>query len=248
MKTIKMETELKSMLRALFFIIAFLWIATSLCAQENKKVTVNVAGDIVSSYVWRGQYQVGSSIQPTLGVGIKNFSLTAWGSVDFTGKGNKEADLTAAYTFRNITLTATDYWWAGEGKNKYFHLDNHTTDHIYEAGITYLMPYNRFPLSLSCYTMIGGGDKKANGKQAYSTYMEANYPFTVKDVSMNAFCGFTPCDAAMYQTRGFAMTNIGVKASKNLRLSDSFSLPIYTQVIWNPNKEDVHFVFGVTLK
>lgn len=244
----KMETEIKTILRTLMFIIAFLWIATSICAQENKKINVNVSGEIVSSYVWRGQYQVGSSIQPTLGLVTKNFSLTAWGSVDFTGKGNKEADITATYNFRNITLSATDYWWAGEGKEKYFQLKNHKTDHIYEAGITYLFPCNKFPLSLSCNTMIGGGDKKDNGKQAYSTYMEANYPFNVNNVSLNAFCGFTPCDAIMYKTNSFAITNIGVKASKELHVSNTFSLPIYTQVIWNPNREDVHFVLGVTLK
>lgn len=248
METIKMENEMKTMLKALLFIIAFLWVATKVCAQETKSVNVNVSGDIVSSYVWRGQYQVGSSIQPTLGVATKNFSLTAWGSVDFTGKGNKEADLTAAYTIKNVTLSATDYWWAGEGREKYFQFDNHKTDHIYEAGITYLLPCNKVPLSLSCYTMIGGGDKKADGKQAYSTYMEANYPFSVNNVSLNAFCGFTPCDAAMYKTTGFAVTNIGLKASKDLHISNTFSLPIYTQVIWNPNREDVHFVLGVTLK
>lgn len=248
MKTMKMETEMKTILRTLMFIITFLWIATSICAQENKKIKVNISGDIVSSYVWRGQYQVGSSIQPTLGLETSNFSLTAWGNVDFIGKGNKEADLTAAYTFRNMTLSATDYWWAGEGKGNYFHLGNNKTDHIFEAGITYILPSNRFPISLSCYSMIGGADKKTDGKQAYSTYMEANYPFSVNNVSLNAFCGFTPCDAAMYQTRSFAVTNIGLKASKCLRISDTFNLPIYTQLIWNPNKEDVHFVLGVTLK
>ena len=27
----------------------------------------NIQGDLVSSYVWRGMYQTGASIQPTLG-------------------------------------------------------------------------------------------------------------------------------------------------------------------------------------
>ena len=45
----------------------------------------NVQGDLVSSYVWRGMYQTGASIQPTLGFSVGNFSLTAWGSTDFDG-------------------------------------------------------------------------------------------------------------------------------------------------------------------
>lgn len=239
---------MKTILRTLMFILAFLWIATNLCAQQNKKVTINLAGDVVSSYIWRGQYQVGSSIQPTLGIATNNFTLAAWGSVDFTGKGNKEVDFTATYSFKNISLSATDYWWGGEGRERYFHYNNHNTDHIFEVGITYLFPYNKFPLSISCYSMIGGADKRINGKQAYSTYMEANYPFTVNRLNVNAFCGFTPCDASMYKTNEFAFTNLGLKVSKDIRITDTFSLPIYSQIIWNPNKEDIHLVLGVTLK
>ena len=36
---------------------------------------LNVQGDLVSSYVWRGMYQTGASIQPTLGFSVGNFSL-----------------------------------------------------------------------------------------------------------------------------------------------------------------------------
>ena len=44
-----------------------------------------IQGDLVSSYVWRGFYQTGVSFQPTLGFGVGDFSLTAWGSTDFDG-------------------------------------------------------------------------------------------------------------------------------------------------------------------
>ena len=61
-----------------------------------------IQGDLVSSYVWRGFYQTGASFQPTLGFGVGDFSLTAWGSTDFDGVSSgegaaaKEIDLTAA--------------------------------------------------------------------------------------------------------------------------------------------------------
>lgn len=79
-----------------------LLLALNVCGQENvpaekkveKKVTsenhdadkVNfkVSADVVSSYVWRGAYNAGASIQPTLGMSAGNFSLTVWGSKEIS--------------------------------------------------------------------------------------------------------------------------------------------------------------------
>lgn len=47
--------------------------------EENKGVSFNVQGDLVSSYIWRGMYQSGAAVQPTLGLQVAGFSLTAWG-------------------------------------------------------------------------------------------------------------------------------------------------------------------------
>ena len=47
-------------------------------AQENIETTIS--GDFVSSYIWRGQDLGSAAVQPTLGVGYKGMSLTAWGS------------------------------------------------------------------------------------------------------------------------------------------------------------------------
>ena len=46
-------------------------------AQEEK-VETTISGDIVSQYVWRGQDLGDVSLQPTLGIGYKGLSLTAW--------------------------------------------------------------------------------------------------------------------------------------------------------------------------
>lgn len=258
---ISVNRKSKLAIGTITMVIAFLWIATPVGAQS-----FNVQGDLVSSYVWRGQYQTGASVQPTLGFSAGGFSLTAWGSVDITGKNKKEVDLTAAYTIKGLTISVTDYWWAGEqvsdgvsnnsAREKYFMFKSHRTDHIFEGGLSYALPCKKFPLSLSWFTMFGGGDKKIyteNGmdkssKQAYSTYVEMNYPFNVKGIGLNATLGFTPWDAPMYGTREFAVTNIALKATKEIRFNERFSLPIYSQIIWNPNKEDVHLVFGITLR
>ena len=219
-----------------------------------------VQGDLVSSYVWRGMYQTGASFQPTLAFSVGGFSLTAWGSTDFDGyastegMANKEIDLTAAYTFgeSGLTLSVADLWWAGQGRGKYFNFKSHETAHHFEAGLAYTLPVEKFPLSIAWYTMFAGADRKMTDKgeekQAYSSYVELNYPFSVKGVDLNATCGVVPYKTPQYNVNGFAVTNLALKATKAINFNDKFSLPIFVQAIWNPRLEDAHLVFGVTLR
>ncbi len=235
----------------------------SLCeAQEQVPVTLTTKADVVSSYVWRGMYESGLSVQPTLSAATGNFSLTAWGSVDISGKGYKETDFTFAYTIKRATLSLTDYWWGGEsgiynsrkdGNNNYFQFNNHCTDHILEAGISYQLPLQKCPLSLSWYTMFWGNDKKSNSNSAtvnaYSSYAEISAPFEVQNTSLLFSLGFSPFESpSNYKNAGFAVTNISMRASRNIRITDKYSLPIFAQLVLNPNREDVHFVFGITLQ
>lgn len=196
----------------------------------------------------------GAAFQPTLGFGIGNFSVTAWGSTNFGG-GNKELDLTLAYKLGEAgpTLTVADLWWEGEGAYKYFNFKSHETGHHFEAGLSYTLPVEKFPLSVAWYTMFAGKDKKLNDsgelKQNYSSYLELNYPFSVKNVDLNVTCGAVPYKAeSIYTNSGFAVTNIALKGMTEIKINDKFSLPIFAQAIWNPCVEDAFLVFGVTLR
>lgn len=244
-------------------LLVLMSIVPSVCkAQQYQSVAITAKADVVSSYVWRGMYESGLSVQPTLGVATGKFSFTAWGNANLSGDGYKETDFTLAYTLENATLSLTDYWWGGqsgiyndrkEGKNNYFHFDNHCTDHILEAGVSYLLPFRKCPINLSWYTMFWGNDKKLNCNNArvnaYSSYAEINAPLEVQNTSLLFSLGFSPFESPTnYKNTGFAVTNISVKASRNIRINDKYSLPIFTQLVWNPNREDVHFVFGMTLQ
>ena len=220
-----------------------------------------IQGDLVSSYVWRGIYQGGAaSFQPTLGFSVGNFSLTAWGSTSLS-ESNKEIDLTAAYKFGEAgpTLSVATLWWDGQADvangeltNNYFHFKSGDTGHHFEAGLAYTLPIEKFPLSIAWYTMFAGADRKTTDegeeKQAYSSYVELNYPFSVKGVDLNATCGVVPYKTPQYNVNGFAVTNLALKATKAINFNDKFSLPIFVQAIWNPRLEDAHLVFGVTLR
>lgn len=75
----------------------------------------------------------------------------------------------------------------------------------------------------------------------------------LKMVDLTATCGFLPYTSYGVYTGaktndGFAVTNVALKGSTAIKFSDSFSLPIFAQAIWNPRMEDAHLVFGISLR
>jgi hypothetical protein len=211
-------------------------------AQESG-LNFSVGADLVSSYVWRGGYSAKASFQPTASLSAGNFSLSAWASTDIAAS-QKEVDFTVGYSIGGLSLAVTDYWWAGEGALKYLNYGKETA-HLWEGSLGYTLPAKSFPLSLSVNTMFAGADKKEDDKNNFSTYIEASLPFTIKDVSLSAALGATP-SKGLYG-REASVVNISLKAGKEIKISDSFSLPVFGQIILNPNSEDIFFVFGISL-
>jgi hypothetical protein len=234
-------------MKKLIFTLSVLVWAFGVKAQDSGP-SFSVGGDLVSSYVWRGASGAGASIQPNAGLSIGRFSLSAWGSTDIASAGYKEVDFTASYSIAGISLSITDYWWMGEGNFKYFNHDSETTDHLFEFTVGYTLPVEKFPLSLSWNTMFAGFDVKKGeneDKRAYSTYIEAKYPFAVKDIDLEASLALTP-GKSIYAEKA-SVVSVGLKAGKKIKITDSFSLPVFGQIITNPRSEDIFFVFGISL-
>lgn len=189
-----------------------------------------------------------AAVQPTLELQTGHFTIGAWGSVSFNGK-EKEIDLYASYSWGNLTFLLNDMWWNEDSGIKYFNYNNHKTEHTFEATLSYTLPFEKFPLSLEWNTIFAGMDKKENGKQAYASYAQLSYPFLLKDIELEAVFGFTPYRAEMqYETSGFAVTNIALRASREITVTKSFSIPLFTELTVNPALEDIHFVIGFTLQ
>lgn len=51
------------------------------------------------------------SVQPSLEISYKGFSLGAWGSVGFESTDTKEFDLTLGYSIGGFSVSVTDYWF-----------------------------------------------------------------------------------------------------------------------------------------
>ena len=219
--------------------------STTAIAQDEIETTIS--GDIVSSYIWRGQDLGSAAVQPTLGVGYKGLSLTAWGSYGLVNTADtKEFDLTLAYTTGGFNIGITDYWFSAglDPDARYFKYDAHGTNHVFEANIG----YDFGPLSLQWFTNFAGNDGlNKDGKRAYSSYVEVAVPFRLATVDWTATAGVVPWATTSYGTSGFAVTNLALKATKEIKVTDTFSIPVFGQVVGNPCSQKAYLVFGFTL-
>ena len=199
-------------------------------AIAQDKVETTISSDFVSSYIWRGQDLGSVAVQPTLGLGYKGLSLTAWGSYGLTNPDDvKEFDLTLAYSTGGLNIGITDYWFSAglDPDARYFKYDAHGTNHVFEATVG----YDFGPVALAWYTNFAGNDGvNKDGKRAYSSYVEANLPFRLVGVDWTATAGAVPYATTSYGTTGFAVTNLSLRATKEIKVSDSFSIPIFGQV------------------
>ena len=225
----------------------------SSAASAQEKVTVNGNIDLVNNYVWRGMDQnSGFSVQPTLGLSYKGFTLSAWGSQSLTNNADRdvqELDINLSYSTGGLFATLSDYWWGGL-HNPYGYYKEGPADnpvdggHHFEATLAYNFG-DKLPLTLSWSTWFAGADLRTeSGNRSYSTYINASYDIACPaDVTLTPSVGFTPWQG--YYNDKAAITDISLKASKDVELSDKLSLPVFVQAIASPINDHVYLVAGV---
>ena len=226
-------------------VLMALMFATGMSATAQDEVETTVSADVVSTYVWRGMECGSAAIQPTLGIGYKGLSLSAWGSYGLVDTNDaKEFDLTLAYSTGGFNIGITDYWF-NTPEERYFLYDANKTSHIFEANIG----YDFGPAAIQWFTNFAGNDGyNKDGKRAYSSYVELSAPFKLASVDWSAAIGAVPYATDFYGVDGFAVTNVSLKATKDIKVTDSFSIPVFAQVAANPSTEKAYLVFGFTLQ
>ena len=206
----------------------------------------SLKADFVSSYIWRGLDQGHVAVQPELSVGWKGLSLTAWGSVGLSGHTDdfREIDLTLAYETGGLSLGVVDYW-TDENDKRFFYFKKDGTGHAFEGYVN----YDFGPLSASWQTFFAGNDyQDGNGKRAYSSYFEVQAPFRLVTCDWEATAGLVPWASDYYSAGGFGVTNVSLKATKEVKITESFSLLLVATLIANPASQHMYFVAGFTLK
>jgi len=231
-------------------VLLALGMAMSMTTFAQEEIETTISADVVSNYIWRGQDLGSAAIQPTLGIAYKGLSLSAWGSYAITNPADtKEFDLTLAYTIGGFNIGITDYWTndGGDPEARYLKYEAHSTNHIFEANIGYDFGF----ASLQWFTNFAGNDgTNKDGKRAYSSYFEISAPFKLASVDWTATAGAVPFATTSYNgwTSGFAVTNLSLKATKDIKITDTFSVPIFGQVVANPCSQKAYLVFGLTLQ
>lgn len=213
-------------------------------SSDSGKFKVIAGADFVSKYVWRGVYQSGPAIQPTLGMEAAGFFIEAWGSTTFNDDF-KELDATIGYGAGGFTVAVTDYWWDGEGRPFYKH---YTDSHLFEGTLEYSFGDN-FPLTLGWSTFFAGQqDKNSEGKRKYSSYIEAGYDFGIGSFEFTASAGFAPWQAPAWldEKNGFRVSQIALEARREIHLSPSFSVGVFLKAIASPATDDAFLIAGVT--
>ncbi|MCW0481110.1 hypothetical protein [Gaoshiqia sediminis] len=218
---------MKKAFKLLVFGLATIF-ALNVQAQESSWST---GVDFVSSYVWRGtKFGTGPAMQPSVEFSTGGFAIGAWGSYGLTIDEAAEADLYASYGFdlgesSSLTLTLTDYYFPG---SEYFDGDSHFFEPMVSLGLG--------DFSLTAAYMKGSDDSGIE-----DVYFEAG----LTAGAVNLFVGAG--DGAYTMDGDFDLCNIGIGTSKEIKITDSFSLPVSGTAILNPSSEQFHIVVAISL-
>lgn len=227
----------KTLLIALSMLLLIAITAPTVKAQE-----VDAGLDIYSSYVWRGiKFGEGAAFQPWVEFSAGGFAIGAWGSYCVSDNEAAEADLYASYGFdlgenASLSLTVTDYYFPGTTGEpvSWTDGDNHFFEPMIGVGVG--------AFSFTAAYMFHD-DAGKDGDASGDMYLEAAVTAGPVDISLGGGNGAY----SMKDDAGFDICNIGISTSKEIKITDSFSLPLSGAVILNPSYESFHIVVGISL-
>ncbi len=253
-----MKTNLRFLSKRLIAITFFLSLnliitaQTDLIIEEDKNSSLDIGLDLQSRYIWRGIELGGNSAsaQPYIEYSIGKFAFGAWGAYSLGGDNyGQEADLYITYSILdNLSLTITDYFFPVDlAFNDYFDYKNNTTGHVFEIMVSYSFT-KKNPIGFTIATNFYGADQDEDGDQSYSTYIEANYDTSISSIDLSFFVGAVFGDKGAYNlTDGSGFINLGLRADKSIKITDSFSLPVNAALIFNPDAENIFITFGLSI-
>lgn len=212
---------------------------------QRPGVRVSWAAHVATQYLWRGlELGKGPAIFPQLILQRDKLSATLYGAYTWDGN-HREVDICLAYAHKGLTIGLNDYYFvspAGES-GSYFDYKN---KHYIELYGTYQLSVIPAWVTLSSY--IYGADRY-QGRQAYSSYAELGYRYTLSDGSaLSAHVGAN-INRGFYSSyeRRFAVSTIGIEYSRDLKIG-GYTIPLSLMYSINPHKEKSHITLGITFR
>ncbi len=233
---------MKRILSSFVFLSVILILATGAAKAQEEESPISIGADFMSRYVWRGlDYGASPSIQPYLEFGAGNFAIGAWGAYTTSFStanfmGIQEMDLYASFTVADmITLGVTDYFFPQESDYNYNYFDygSDTTGHVIEGMVSF-DGLEDLPLTLTLGMNLVNDDDN-------SLYAELGYSFSILDIFVGAGNGIYTSDG------DFGVVNLGISASREIPVTENFTLPVSASLITNPEAKQIHLVFGISL-
>lgn len=223
----------------LFFIFAGI---NYLSAQNDSVSACSVSAnvDLMSRYVWRGQqYGSGPSIQPGLSGTWKDFTLGFWGAYEVVASGSQETDFYLSKSMGAFTFALWDYWtYTDTEEPDYFNYSKNSTLHLLEAQVL-ISGNEKLPFNLLGSYFFYGTDP---GK---SIYLELQYTKSIRDMDMLLFAGYQAKGTFYAKNAGFV--NLGCTFSKQIEITEKYSLPLLLSMVINPDVKRVQLVAGISL-
>lgn len=229
---------MKKILTITASVLMLITFVTSVKAQEEEKASSWNAGlDIYSSYIWRGlKFGTGAAFQPSVDFTTGGLTIGAWGSFSTGDNEAPEADLYASYSFSlgekaSLGVTFTDYYFPG---TPYFEGTSHYLEPMVNLGLG--------NLSLTAAYMLYDAAPSGSG----DIYLQAAYAAGPVSLTIGGGNGQYTLEDENEEDK-FGISNIGIGTSKEIKITDSFSLPISGSVILNPSSEQLFVVVGISL-
>lgn len=240
------------------FILILLFCLGTVYGQNG--VEINISADYASRYIWRGlNMNDAQNVQPGLSISAGGFEAGFWGSYSLT-QGNSTDDNNAisheldtwigyTHTFKStasIGFVITDYYFPNAGI-RIGNFNNHDNAdgpgaHTFEAGLIIGFP-EKIPLTLSGFINIYNDAGK-------NTYFQLDYVKTVNETELDFFIGAaggSKDNPGYYGTSDFNVINTGIQASREIKISDKFSLPVFVNYTLNPKAGIAYLIFGFTI-
>ncbi len=197
--------------------------------SEEKSSPFTAGADFYSNYVWRGsKLGTGPAFQPSVKYNTGGLTIGVWGSFDASGYA--EVDPYISYSFAGVSLGVTDYYYPGTGGS--FTADSANAYEI-NAGFT------KGGLSLSANYILN--KSPLAGSYGEDKYFQAGYAFSNFNISVGAGDGW-------HTTNGkFNVCHVAIGTGKEIKVTDSFSIPVTGQVIFNPERNQLFMVVGFSL-
>lgn len=238
------------MTKRFFFYVLTLLVPLTLIPVIAHAQSVSFGADFFNRYIWRG-YDFGDSfsIQPGLALSAGSFEVGTWGSYSISsdGAGANEHDLYASYSFdlgnsTSLDVAITDYYFPnGDGESgQWLNFDGKGNGaHWIELMGSVTLP-ETFPLTITAALM-------AHNDPDNSLYLEGAVPFTISDVELGLTLGVVAGKSGFYGVESTSLVNLGLSASKDFKISETFSLPLSAAYIMNPTTEKTYLVFGFSI-